>query len=66
VATAGWSNGTISSAFPVGIPIGEVRDTTIGQQETYQDIRIEPFADMRDLDYVQVATNGPKRPGVGE
>jgi len=65
VQTAGWSNGTISSAFPPGIPIGEVRDTTIGQQETYQHIRINPFADMRDLDYVQVATNGPKRPGVG-
>jgi hypothetical protein len=42
-----------------------VRDTTIGQQETYQHIRVDPFADMRDLDYVQVATNGPKRPGVG-
>jgi rod shape-determining protein MreC len=65
VVTAGWSNGTISSAFPPGIPIGEVRDTTIGQQETYQDIRIEPFADMQTLDYLQVATNGPERPGVG-
>jgi rod shape-determining protein MreC len=65
VVTAGWSNGTISSAFPPGIPIGEVRDTTIGQQETYQDIRIEPFADMQNLDYLQVATNGPERPGVG-
>jgi len=65
VQTAGWSNGTISSAFPPGIPIGEVRDTTIGQQETYQHIRLDPFADMRDLDYVQVATGGPKRPGVG-
>jgi rod shape-determining protein MreC len=65
VQTAGWSNGTISSAFPPGIPIGEVRDTTIGQQETYQHIRVDPFADMHDLDYVQVATGGPKRPGVG-
>jgi rod shape-determining protein MreC len=65
VQTAGWSNGTISSAFPPGIPIGEVRDTTIGQQETYQHIRVDPFADMRDLDYLQVATNGPERPGVG-
>jgi rod shape-determining protein MreC len=65
VVTAGWSNGTLSSAFPPGIPIGEVLDTTIGQQETYQDIRVEPFADMQDLDYLQVATNGPERPGVG-
>jgi rod shape-determining protein MreC len=65
VVTAGWSNGTLSSAFPPGIPIGEVLDTTIGQQETYQDIRLEPFADMQNLDYLQVATNGPERPGVG-
>jgi rod shape-determining protein MreC len=65
VVTAGWSNGTISSAYPRGIPIGEVRETTVGQQETYQNVRISPFADMRNLDYVQVATNGPKRPGVG-
>jgi rod shape-determining protein MreC len=65
VVSAGWSNGTLSSAFPPGIPIGEVRDTTIGHQETYQDIRIAPFADMQNLDYLQVATNGPERPGVG-
>ncbi len=65
IVTAGWSNPTISSAFPPGIPIGEVRDTTVGQQETYQSVHIAPFADMRDLDYIQVATNGPARPGVG-
>jgi rod shape-determining protein MreC len=64
VVTAGWSNGTISSAYPPNIPIGDVRQTTIGQQETYQHIRMEPFADMRNLDIVQVETNGPQRPGV--
>jgi rod shape-determining protein MreC len=66
VVTAGWSNGTISSAFPPDIPIGEVRQTTIGQQETYQSIRLAPFADMLDLDIVQVGTNGPARPGVAK
>lgn len=64
VVTAGWSNGTISSAYPPDIPIGEVRQTTIGQQETYQSIRLAPFSDMLDLDIVQVGTNGPARPGV--
>jgi len=64
VATAGWSNGTISSAYPPGVPIGEVRDTTVGQEETYQNVHLTPYADMRDLDYVQVATQGPARPGV--
>lgn len=67
VVTAGWSNVQqgISSAYPRGIPIGQVTDTTVGQQETYQRIHLDPFADMRNLDYVQIATGGPKRPGVG-
>jgi cell shape-determining protein MreC len=64
VATAGWTNGTISSAYPAGIPIGEVQDTTVGQQETYQNVHVTPYADMRNLDIVQVATQGPARPGV--
>jgi rod shape-determining protein MreC len=66
VATAGWSNGAISSAFPPGIPIGKVADATIGEQETYQRVHVTPFADMRGLDFVQVATSGPKRPGVAQ
>ena len=66
VVTAGWSNGAISSAFPPGIPIGAVSDATVGQQETYQRVHLEPFADLRNLDLVQVATGGPKRPGVGK
>lgn len=65
VVTAGWSNGTLSSAFPPGIPIGQVTDTTSGQQQTDPSIHLDPFADMRNLDYVQIATGGPKRPGVG-
>ena len=64
VVTAGWSNGTISSAYPPNIPIGEVTQTTAGQQETYEHVRMDPFANMQDLDYVQVATGGPERPGV--
>jgi rod shape-determining protein MreC len=64
VTTAGWSNGAISSAYPPGIPIGEVSDATIGEQQTYQRVDLRPFADLRDLQFVQVATNGPKRPGV--
>jgi rod shape-determining protein MreC len=66
VVTAGWSNGAISSAFPPGIPIGRVSDATIGEQQTYQRVDLEPFADMRNLDFVQVATGGPKRPGVAQ
>ena len=65
VATAGWTNGSLSSWAPADIPIGEVQDTTVGQQETTQNVHITPYADMRNLDIVQVATQGPSRPGVG-
>jgi len=64
LVTAGWSNGTISSAFPPGIPIGKVSDASVGEQQPYQRVHVTPYADMRELDYVQVATGGPKRPGV--
>ena len=67
VVTAGWSNGTISSAYPPGLPIGKVTDATIGEQETYQRVHVTPFADVRGgLDFVQIATGGPKRPGVAQ
>jgi rod shape-determining protein MreC len=64
LVTAGWSSSTISSAFPPGIPIGQISDTTVGEQQTYQRIHVKPFVDIRGLDFVQVATGGPKRPGV--
>jgi rod shape-determining protein MreC len=66
VVTAGWSNGVISSAYPPGVPIGEVSDATVGEQETYQRVHLRPFADLRDIQFVQVATDGPKRPGVAQ
>lgn len=66
VATAGWSDATsgISSAYPEGIPIGRVTTTESSQQGQLQRVHIEPFVDMRDLDFVQVLTGGPARPGV--
>jgi rod shape-determining protein MreC len=66
VATAGWSDTTsgISSAYPEGIPIGRITSTESSQQGQLQRVHIEPFVDMRDLDYVQVLTGGPDRPGV--
>jgi len=65
LVTAGWSNGEISSVYPYGIPIGEVTQTTLGDED-FQRITVSPFADMRSLQYVQVLTGGPSRPGVDE
>ena len=62
--TAGWSNGTVSSAYPPGIPVGRVVETEAGEQEEFQRIHVSPFADLRDIEHVQVLTGGPDRPGV--
>ena len=64
LATAGWSNGVVSSAYPPGIPIGRVSEAEAGEQEEFQRVHVEPFADLRQLEYLQVLTAGPERPGV--
>jgi rod shape-determining protein MreC len=64
--TAGWSSGKISSAYPYGLEIGRVTEATAGEQESFQRVHVRAFADLRELDYVQVLTGGPKRPGVPE
>jgi rod shape-determining protein MreC len=64
LVTAGWSNGVVSSAYPPEIPIGRVSETEVGEQEEFQRIHVTPFADLRELDYVQVLTGGGERPGV--
>ncbi len=64
LVTAGWSDGRISSAYPYGIEIGRVTEATVAEQETFQQVHVQPFADIRGLDYVQVLTGGPARPGV--
>jgi rod shape-determining protein MreC len=63
LVTAGWSSAEISSAFPYGIPIGEITETTLGEQD-FQRVTVEPFVDMRELQYVELLTGGPARPGV--
>jgi rod shape-determining protein MreC len=64
LATAGWSNGIVSSAYPPGIPIGRVSDAAAGEQQQFQRVHVQPFADLRQLEYLQVLTGGPARPGV--
>jgi rod shape-determining protein MreC len=63
LVTAGWSDGELSSAYPQGIPIGEITETTLGEQD-FQRVTARAFADMTDLEYVQILIGGPERPGV--
>lgn len=62
--TAGWESVRISSAYPRGIPLGEVTQATLGEQGSFQQVHVRPYADLRDLDIIQVLTGGPDRPGV--
>jgi cell shape-determining protein MreC len=56
VVTAGWTSGKLKSVFPYGIQLGRVTEAAIGEQETFQQVHVEPFADVRSLDFVQVLT----------
>jgi rod shape-determining protein MreC len=54
--TAGWTSGRLASVFPYGIPLGRVSEATAGEQETFDQVHVEPFADVRELDFVEVLT----------
>jgi rod shape-determining protein MreC len=61
VVTAGWRAAEISSGYPPNLPIGEITEASIVQQEAQQQVRVRPFADLRELDLVQVLTGGSRR-----
>jgi rod shape-determining protein MreC len=60
VVTSGWSVGELSSIFPPDLPVGEVTRASIVEQEASQQVRLRPFADLADLDIVQVLTGGER------
>ena len=60
VVTAGWRGQGIESGFPPNLPIGEVTTASIREQEAQQQVHIRPYADLRDLDLVQVLTGGSR------
>jgi rod shape-determining protein MreC len=56
VNTSGFSSGRLESLFPRGIPIGRVTKVDFDELETYQRVHVKPFADLRQLDIVEVLT----------
>ena len=60
VVTSGWRAIGIESDFPPNLPIGEVVEASLLQQEAQQQVHIRPYADLRDLDLVQVLTGGSR------
>jgi len=60
VVTLGWRRGDIGSHYPPNLPIGEVDDASLKVQEAQQQVHVRPFADLRDLELVQVLTGGSR------
>jgi cell shape-determining protein MreC len=54
VVTSGFKSGDLESLFPRGIPIGRVGSVNQDELETYQRVRVQPYAQLRDMDFVQV------------
>lgn len=59
LVTSGFKNGRLESLFPRGIPIGRVKKVDPGELELYQRVHIAPFADLRNVDFVQVIVDQP-------
>lgn len=61
VVTAGWrSTDGLASKFPPNIPIGEVTEAPIAEQEASQQVHLRPFSDLAKLDFVDVLTGGSR------
>jgi len=60
VVTSGWRGQGVESDYPPNLAIGEVVEASLLQQEAQQQVHVRPFADLRDLDLVQVLTGGSR------
>lgn len=63
VITSGWRSSHLESLFPRGIPIGKVTRVESRERELYQRVHLTPFANMRDLDIVEVLTRSGSAAG---
>lgn len=61
VVTSGWRGTGIEANFPPNIPIGEVVKAPIVAQEAEQQVEVRPFADLRDVEIVEVLTGGSRK-----
>jgi rod shape-determining protein MreC len=60
VVTSGWRGEGIASGYPPNIPIGEVAEASIVEQEAQAQVHVKPYADLREIDVVQVLTGGSR------
>jgi rod shape-determining protein MreC len=58
--TAGWHDEELGSLFPPNIPVGEITKASIFEQEAQEKAIVRPFAELRNLNLVQVLTGGER------
>ncbi len=58
VITSGSTSSRFESLFPRGIPVGEVSRVDPDERELYQRVHVDPYADLRRVDYVEVLVGG--------
>jgi rod shape-determining protein MreC len=56
VVTAGTNSTKFPSLFPPGLPIGWVTKVDESNEGLYKTVHLHPFADLRELEYVQILT----------
>jgi rod shape-determining protein MreC len=56
VVTAGFKSGPLDSLYPPGIPIGQVSNASQNELLNNGQVQVNPFADLRHLDFVQIMT----------
>jgi rod shape-determining protein MreC len=60
VATSGFTIAKGESLFPRGIPIGRVSKADLQEVDIYQRVHLQPYADLKSIDIVQVLTRRPR------
>jgi rod shape-determining protein MreC len=60
VVTSGFRAIGFESDYPPNLPIGEVVEASLVDQEALHQVHIKPYADLRNLDLVQVLTGGSR------
>jgi rod shape-determining protein MreC len=60
VVTSGWRAAGLASLFPANLPVGEVTRASVEEQEASQQVHLRPFADLANLELIQVLTGGPR------
>ena len=60
VITSGTTDEKLESLFPKGVPIGRVKRVDPDELDVYERIHIQPFADFKRMEFVQVLRGNPK------